>query len=174
MKQPGTALGLRVAIALICTALPTSGCLLTVARAVSVQGSETKYSQLKPSLAQVKQGQARLFVYAPSAGWGTAAVVGPSGLVLDVPCTIDEAVFRLNGAAYFYADVPEGSHVVGVARRVDRSSGRPEHGDKSVEVTLKSGEEGYVMIEYPTYAPILKDREMAEKELADLPLTSGM
>lgn len=156
----------------VCIILFTTGCAGLMAHAISVRGSETKYRELKPSLSSPEPGKGRLFVYLTAGGVLGSAMYGG---IWELPCTIDDAVYNLAGGAYCYADLTEGSHVFTIAKS-NWNRRKFYRGEKKAEFSLKSGDEVYIMVDmtyagaFSTFTPIVKDRETAEKEIADLPL----
>jgi hypothetical protein len=99
-------------IAAATVALLTAGCTdvggqLASKRKSALGDNPQTYFALKPSMPPPAAGSGRLIVYFPDGGPSPRNELGNADL-----CTIDENLYDILGATYWYLDLPAGEHTI--------------------------------------------------------------
>lgn len=160
---------LLVSIGWLLTAIGCAGAIMAAGRSSEMGGAGT-YSELKESMTPPASGSGRLIVYLTGGG---PNVLSWGGDVLANACTIDDTAYKINGAAYWYVDIPPGKHKV-TADGVKGSFGGFGYGKHAVEFDLAEGQTKYCRIDvsgvgvFMSLTPVMVEQPVAEGELMKL------
>jgi formylglycine-generating enzyme required for sulfatase activity len=146
--------------------LSSTSCLGLALRDLE-KGWVGKYIDLKKAMTPPPSGSGRLFVYVPGGGPNIMNTFGELNR-----CTVNEHVYRIFGATYWYIDIPAGKYLITADGIKYMFSGR--YGNNRVSFDLKEGETKYCKINIEAfgmlakYTPIMVEPIVAERELENL------
>ena len=157
---------------LLLAALPMTGCVPMGFKAAREHDTGDKYTENINDMAPLKSDYGRLFVYTlekdnigPNNPYGVTEVI-----------TVDNEVYRILENSYWFVDIPEGTHKVTADGVLKEFSRTPRYGKNAINFNLKAGEYKYCRINIggkfgkydKTVTPIIIDRAIAERELANV------
>lgn len=173
-------------ILLISTILLNTGCggLVGVCYRSLAVGDSDSYSELVASLPSIPEGRGRVFIYMVE---GDPSVLNTSGLFTTL--SLDNRIYHIAGATFFYADLRLGKHKVTASSAGKMAKGTFKKtfcfGENVAEFELSDQDVKYIKIKLTgtntyltarlnTYFPILVEpSQSAVKEINSLTFLEG-